>query len=388
MLAAHPPGSGTGSAIRGRVSLLALRNMFQRVDVVSLALPSEESFAEDGVRLIRRPDPPSVATRVFALAYGGALYTPERATGLVARVENDIRSGALLPEYDLVWSYSSLMARAGCVASARARVLDIDNVAWADAMQGAQSGSASLGQRTYRRLSVPALAREERRRCDLYDCVLVTSAVERERLGKIRPPVGVLPNTVPDPGDQIRVKSTARCLLFVGALDYEPNVDAVVWLADEIVPRLRSLVSDATVTVAGRNPGAIVRKACERAQIRLAADVVSLTPLYRDARVVIAPLRLGGGVGRIKVLEGMAYGAAIVGTARALGGLDLESGREVLVADTAIGLADACAGLLNDVDAASRLGANARAMWQAKHTPEAAEQIIREVVDRALAARA
>jgi glycosyltransferase involved in cell wall biosynthesis len=387
MLAAHPPGSGTGSSIRGRVSLYALRGIFERVDVVSLAFPSEERFAEPDVRLIARPDQPSILTRLFALVYGGALYTPERAARLVAHVTDDIRTGALLPEYDLVWCYSSLMARAGCAAAARARVLDIDNVAWADALQSAQSSGASFGQRVYRRLSVPVLAREERRRCGWHDHVLVTSEVERQRLGDVRAPVGILPNTVPGPGMPIAIESTGRHLLFVGTLDYEPNIDAVMWLADDVLPRLALMVPDITVTVAGRNPGGTVRAACQRAQIRLAADVDSLEPLYHAARAVIAPLRLGGGVGRIKVLEAMAYGAAIVGTPSAFSGLGVESGRDVLLADSAAGLADACATLMRDVDAARLLGSNARAKWQTDHTPEAAERIIREVVSRVMRGR-
>ncbi|HEV3093348.1 MAG TPA: glycosyltransferase family 4 protein [Solirubrobacteraceae bacterium] len=389
MLAAHPPGSGSGSSIRGQVSLSALRHIFERVDAVSLAFPSEQRFADPGVRLIARPAEPSVATRLLALTRGGALYIPERAARLVASVRGDVDAGALLREYDLVWCYSSLMAHAAFAVNAGARVLDIDNVAWADSLLSARTSGAGVGrwQRLYRRLSVPVLAREERRRCGLFDRVLVTSQAERERLGDIRAPVGILPNSVPEPEAPIAIESTGRQLLFVGALDYEPNVDAVRWLLEEVLPLLRTAAPDAAVTVAGRNPGETVRALCRAPQVGLAADVDSLEPLYRDARVVIAPLRLGGGSGRIKVLEAMAHGAAIVATSTALDGLGVEPGREALVADDAAGFANACATLLRDVDAARRLGGNARAKWRADHAPAAAQRIVREVVDSVLPER-
>jgi glycosyltransferase involved in cell wall biosynthesis len=388
MLAAHPPGSGSGSAIRGQVTLRALRRLFGRVDIVSFAFASEVRFADPEVRLIERGPEPSVARRLIALARGGALYIPERSTRLVDRVRADARAGALLERYDLVWCYSSLTARAGRAVEAGARVLDIDNVAWSDAMRSVRSGSSSLayGQRLYRRLSVPALAREERRRCGWFDHVLVTSELERQHLGEVSPPVGILPNTAPEPGTRIAIESTARHMLFVGALDYEPNVDAVRWLAQEVLPRLAASVPDVAVTVAGRNPSEAVQAICRRPGLRLAANVDSLEPLYQTARVVVAPLRLGGGGGRIKMLEAMAHGAAIVGTSTALDGMDLQTGRDVMLADDPAGFAAACATLLKDPVAARMLGENARERWQARHTPQAAERAIREVLDRVLPA--
>ena len=379
MLSAHPPGRGAGSAIRGLVTLEVLRSLFGRVDVVSFAGDSERAFAAPGAHLVGRPPPPPLARQLTGLRYGGAYFHPDRAGDLVARTRRLVETGELLERYDLVWSHSSLVARAGRVVEAGRRVLDIDNVAAAAALDMARD--AGLSRRVFWRLNALAVGREERRRAGWHDHVTVTSAEERESLGSVRPPVTVLPNTVPSPGDPVDLRATGPRVLFVGSLDYGPNVDAVVWLAGEIVPALRARVPEAEVSVVGRGPVREVVEACARADVELLADVPSLDEHYRRARIVIAPTRTGGGTGRIKVIEAMAYGAAVVATSQGVSGLEVRAGHDIAIADGVEGLAEACAELLRDPDRAAALGAAARATWSSRRSPEHAAETIREIVE-------
>jgi glycosyltransferase involved in cell wall biosynthesis len=375
MISAHPPGGGTGSAVRGAGSLAALRTIFRRVDVVALAFEGEAAFADPAARLIARPGRPPAARRLAMLARGGAYYADEQGAHVAERLRALTRDGELLERYDLVWCHALLLARAAHDVPAGARVLDIDNVPSADLRTLAGGGAA---RRAYRRALGAAFAREEDSRAALFDVVTVTTPAERERLGPVRPPVVVLPNTVPEV-PAAPVAATAPLVLFVGSLRYGPNVDAVRWLAEAIVPRLRELAPAARVRVVGRGPGADVRGWCAAAGIELVADAPSLAPHHHEARAVIAPLRSGGGT-RIKILESLAYGVPVVATPEAVAGLHLGSADGVMVAPDAAGLAGALARLLGDGAQAARMGAAARATWARDHGPAGTHAIVARIV--------
>jgi glycosyltransferase involved in cell wall biosynthesis len=376
MLAAHPPGTGSGSAVRGAVTLGALRSLYDRVDVVSFAFPSEERFAAPGVTLVPRPAPPSTVEQLTALRYGSGYYHPERAARLDNVVRRHVAAGGLDDEYEVVWCHGSLMARAGGVLSAGRRVLDIDNVAQEAVRQTIHDAPSGPVRRAYRRLGMHAIGYEERRRCAAQDVVFVTSETERDLLGRVRPPVVVLPNTVPDPGPAVGGRAASPTVLFVGSLDYGPNVDAVLWITSEILPRLAALRGDVRLVVAGRRPVPAVREAVARPGVELVEDPPTLTPLYHDAHVVLAALRTGGGTGRIKLLEAMAHRAAVVATSQAVSGLGSEDVAAVTVADTPEEIARAVARLLHEPHVAEARGAAAREAWAQRHGPQVARRVI------------
>jgi glycosyltransferase involved in cell wall biosynthesis len=309
------------------------------------------------------------------LAQGGAYYADEGGSRFGERLRALIAKGELLARYDLVWCHALLLARAAHGVGATARVLDIDNVPSAD-LRTLDAGSAA--RRAYSRALGAAFRGEEHRRAGLYDVVTVTTELERERLGAVRPPVVVLPNTVPEV-TPARVGESAPLVLFVGSMAYRPNVEAVRWMAEEIVPRLRALVPEAAVRVVGRGPGEDVRAWCARAQIELVADAPSLEPHHHAARVVLAPLRSGGGT-RIKILESLAYGVPVVATPLAIDGLGLTPGAEVAVAADADGLAAHVAALLRDREQAVRMGAAARELWARRHGPAGTRRIVGQIV--------
>jgi glycosyltransferase involved in cell wall biosynthesis len=114
--------------------------------------------------------------------------------------------------------------------------------------------------------------------------------------------------------------------------------------------------------------------------VELVANAPSLDSLYRGARLVVAPLRLGGGT-RVKLLEAMAYGAAIVATETAAEGLALQDGANARIAGTPEAFARACSDLLADPDAAGQIGAAARETWLNLYTPEVARDAVMSLVN-------
>lgn len=125
-----------------------------------------------------------------------------------------------------------------------------------------------------------------------------------------------------------------RSVCFLGAMDYKPNVDAVVWFAREVWPHLRKKYSDLEFNIVGRNPVKRVKELESLdAGIRVTGRVDDVRPWVARAVTVIAPLQIARGV-QNKVLEAMAMGRVVVASREALTGLQTVAEKNVLVATT------------------------------------------------------
>jgi glycosyltransferase involved in cell wall biosynthesis len=175
-------------------------------------------------------------------------------------------------------------------------------------------------------------------------------------------------------------------LLFVGNFVHPPNVDAALLLADAIFPAVRAQVPEAELWIVGAAPPGAVRARASDA-VHVTGRVPSVAPHLAAATVVVAPLRQGGGM-RVKVLEAMAAGAAIVATSRAADGLAVTHGRELLLADDAETIADAIVHALGDAPLRARLGGAARAYVESHHRWEDVAARYGAVYARLSAARA
>jgi glycosyltransferase involved in cell wall biosynthesis len=159
-------------------------------------------------------------------------------------------------------------------------------------------------------------------------------------------------------------------LLFTGNFTHPPNVDAARWLASEIMPLLRQRWTGVRLTLAGSYPPEQVRRLeCE--DIIVTGYVQQMEPLVERASVIVAPLRIGGGQ-RMKVLEGMAMGKAVVTTPRGAEGL-LVAAEEppLLIATTGEEFARVTVELLQDRSARRALGQQARAFVVEHFSPAA-----------------
>jgi polysaccharide biosynthesis protein PslH len=134
------------------------------------------------------------------------------------------------------------------------------------------------------------------------------------------------------------VTSTTRrespTILFVGNFAYEPNVDAALYFSREIFPLILKDVQNARLILVGNEPPQEIRSLTSNTQIEVTGQVPSLIPFYQNAEVVVCPLRIGGGV-KVKMLEALGLGKAIVSTSVGAQGIDLSVNRAVAVADEA-----------------------------------------------------
>ena len=160
-------------------------------------------------------------------------------------------------------------------------------------------------------------------------------------------------------------------VVFTGGFLHAPNVDAARWLAGEIMPRLRTLHPGVRLRLVGADPrGAIASLASP--DVEVVGWVPSMQPELARAAVVVAPVRVGGGQ-RMKVLEALAAGKAVVTTARGAEGLLLEDGEPapLCLAESPDAIAASIAGLLRDRARRRALGARGRALIEARHGIEA-----------------
>jgi sugar transferase (PEP-CTERM/EpsH1 system associated) len=160
-----------------------------------------------------------------------------------------------------------------------------------------------------------------------------------------------------------------RAVVFTGAMDYWPNVDAVTWFAQEILPLLRQKDPQVHFWIVGRSPTAAVL-ALAGTHVTVTGTVVDVRPYLQHAAVVVAPLRLARGI-QNKILEAMAMGRPVVASSTCAGPIDAEQGSDLLAADSAADHADAVAALLADPVRAERVGLAGRRRVLARYSWEA-----------------
>ncbi|MFN8534897.1 MAG: glycosyltransferase family 4 protein [Dehalococcoidia bacterium] len=151
---------------------------------------------------------------------------------------------------------------------------------------------------------------------------------------------GIQPVVIPNGVDTDYYRPTAGpildpvspLLLFIGTLDFRPNVDAAVWLVHEILPPLVREIPGARIAIAGRDPAPAVR-ALAGPNVDVIGPVDDERPLLAQASVCVVPLRSGGGM-RFKVVQAMAAGLPVVSTTFGADGVAARHGEHLVLADT------------------------------------------------------
>lgn len=212
------------------------------------------------------------------------------------------------------------------------------------------------------------MERYEARIAERFDACVVTSPDDRRALLEKNSglPVEVVPNGVDTEGYvPLEEPESAPHLLFMGKMDYEPNIDAVVWFAQEIFPLIRQEVPDCVFTIAGGSPVDEVQRLASVSGITVTGYVQDIQCRYKKCGVVVTPLRSGGGT-RLKILEAMALGRPVVSTTVGCEGLHCRHNEHLLIADTPELFARQVIDLLSDRQRRQRLAAAARSFVESR----------------------
>jgi glycosyltransferase involved in cell wall biosynthesis len=159
---------------------------------------------------------------------------------------------------------------------------------------------------------------------------------------------------------------SSQRILSVGSLQYLPNVDGAQFMANEVMPEILKRCPGAELQVVGRGPDERTLRLHHPPSFNVVGEVEDVEPWYRTCRLSIVPLRSGGGT-RLKILESMAYGRAVVSTSIGAEGIDVTHSENILIADTPQELGEAVASLLNDPAKARRLADAGRRLVEERY---------------------
>jgi len=321
---------------------------------------------------------------LFGLLTGEALTLPFfRVRALQHAVDRWLAEGI-----DLVYVYSSSMAlyvrgRTGPLRLMQFAELDSDK--WRQYAQTRRGLARWIYGREARTLLAfeAAIARE-------FDVSFVVSEVEKElfmqRIPGVEPIVlrnGVDVEHFCSKGDQLR---EPHSVVFTGVMDYEPNVDAVLWFVAESWPKVRASCPDAKLYVVGSKPSPAVAALHGREAIVVTGRVPETLPWFERSSVAIAPLRLARGV-QNKVLEAMSMALPVVCTPSAAQGLGAVDGSVLRVAGDAVRIAEEVIALLRDPSRARSIGAAAAHFVRANFRWESQFAVLDAVIAKARSRR-
>ena len=217
------------------------------------------------------------------------------------------------------------------------------------------------------------LKKYEKQVCPKFDMNLVVSELDKERLLNIAPnsKVEVIPNGVDinyfKPNNNKIKKDN---LVFAGRMNAYPNEDAVIWFLKQIWPLLKKEVPNATSTIAGRNPTFRIKKLAQNdSSILITGYVDDIRPFIAQAEVYVCPIRDGGGT-KLKLLDAMAMGKAIVTTTIGAEGLGVIHERHVLIANDPKIFASQVLLVFNNPDLRKYLSQNARQLVKKEYSWE------------------
>lgn len=392
-------------AERARVTLLAFRDAGE-------PLINFENHYEQVV-IVKR-DPGYTPAKILRGALGRTPlsllnYTTEAMKQALAQILSEQGFDVVQVESIHLMGYLPILR----AAPGRPRVIcDWHNIE-SELMQRYCEREPNFLRRTYARKTARQLSTLEQQATHDFDAHVVVSYRDRERLLQLNPvsSISVIENGVdsayysdqeiekahaawrihqrPDDAgvDGVRQSpSRANRIVFVGSMDYHANIDGVVDFAREVWPAVHERNPELVFTIVGRDPAAEVRQLASIRGIEVTGTVDDVRPYYREAVASIVPLQVGGG-SRLKILEAMAAGVAVVSTTLGAEGLDVRRAVNILIADTSAQLLEAITGVVENEELRNQLSDAGRALVSSRYDWARAGESLFRIYEDLLAVR-
>lgn len=366
----YPPIWGSGVRVLQLLRHLAKRH---RLSLLTYAWPSDgpniAAVQELGVSVYSVPAPRSQGRgrrqAQFMSLFSSASY---QWRGLRSETMQDAIDRLLDKErFDLIQVETSQMCGFDFASSAVV-LLDEHNIEY-ELLSRMYHSERSPVRKLYSGMEYLKFRREEQRAWGRVAGCILTSEREEAIFRRSVPtkPVAVVPNGV----DVEEFCSAAKAsddanIVFTGMMRYRPNVDGVLYFVHEVLPRIRRVRSDVTFSIVGANEPKEVRRLAGP-HVVVTGWVPDVRPYVERAAVFAVPLRMGGGT-RLKVLEGLAMGKAMVSTTLGCEGIKVRDGQHLLIADEPSAFAEAVLRLLDDRSLAAALGENGRNLAESEYS--------------------
>lgn len=201
------------------------------------------------------------------------------------------------------------------------------------------------------------------------DHTIAMSQPDEIALREVAPaaPITIIPNGVDLTAyDEFHGDPIPYDLLFTGKMDFRPNIDAVLWFGQRVLPLIQARRPDVTLAIVGQRPHARLEVLRSQPGVTITGYVADVRPYLAGATVYVAPLRVGGGT-RLKLLEAMMMRAPIVSTTVGAEGFPVANGREMILADEPESFASAVLDLLENPVQRAELGAAGRAFAETSY---------------------
>jgi polysaccharide biosynthesis protein PslH len=353
-----------------------IRHLSQRneVTVASLAHTQEEFEAGAGLRdhcseIIAEILPDSTRWPQAVLALPSS--TPSSVAYFHSnRLRERIESSWRQKKYDAVMVHCAFVAQYTLGLQGPAlRILDygdMDSAKWMDYAEHRRfplSAGYAIESRKLRRY--------EREMAKRFDRITITTQGENEEfktLG-VPKPCTVIPNGVDGNFFQPAKMGggTKPNIVFLGRMDYFPNIDGVLWFVREVYPHIRRAMPSAELQIVGADPSKEILRLRSIEGVTVTGFVKDVRPYLTEAAVAIAPLRIARGT-QNKILECMAAGIPVVSTPQAAKGIQAVAGEHIVVADGAQETSSSVLELLNDPARRIRIATSARAQVERAHS--------------------
>jgi len=290
-----------------------------------------------------------------------------RSTMLKRRIEEKLRT----QKFDAVIVFCAFMAQYALDVDARLRFLDygdLDSGKWAEYARY-KPFPLSYGYG----IEARKLRRYERSIAERFDRCSVISKGELEEFNRFNSttPCTIIPNGVDVNYFRANAENTQRSpvIVFLGRMNYFPNIDGVIYFAQEIFPKIRKKKAEAELRIIGSNPPRSVRRLAKIPNISVTGEVSDVRPYLTDATVSVVPLRIARGT-QNKILESMAMGIPVVTTPEAAKGVQCVPSEHLLVADGPADFAEKVVDLIENGSLQKKLSQAARCQILQSHSWE------------------
>ena len=368
----YPPEFGGGIRIYELIKNLSLRH---RVSLLTYAEPGQEARISalqslcEAVHTVL-PDQSSdrhegKRSRQLATLFSTASY--QRRSTYTPQMQAAIDTLLATEDFDIVQVEFSQMGAFDFKTRA-VIVLDEHNIEY-ELLYRTHCSERSPARKLYNGLEFVKFRAEEQRAWHKVDACLLTSCREEEILHGVLPKkrTAVIPNGV----DIENFKSTGEThvnpnsIVFTGLMKYRPNIDGVLYFVKEVLPQILKVRPAVVFSIVGQGPTEEIQRLAGP-NVVVTGRVPEVRSYLDQAAAVVVPLRMGSGT-RLKVLEALAMGKAIISTSLGCEGINVSSGKHLLVADDPTHFAQSVLKILDDPTLAECLGQCGRTLAEEEY---------------------